>query len=93
MPPNGHVDRIAIYLQYLYGPLFPNLEDEPMADDLHRLIRATYESTMRHQRDAAVAFEGAVEMVLRRRPLLTIDEARREVSTMLAVEPSAAEEK
>jgi hypothetical protein len=62
-----------------------------MADDLHRLIRATYESAIRHQRDATSAFEGAVEMVLRRRPLLSAEEARREVSTMLAVEPTIAE--
>ena len=62
-----------------------------MADDLHRLIRATYESAIRYQRDATLAFEDAVEMVLRRRPLLSVEEARREVSTMLAVEPSIAE--
>jgi hypothetical protein len=59
-----------------------------MSDDLNQLVRATYNNAMLVQRDSAVAFERAVQVVQRRRPLLAPAEARKEVAVMLAVEPT-----
>jgi hypothetical protein len=61
-----------------------------MADDLHRLVRSTFASDARSQRDTTAAFEHAVDMVLRHKPLLSEEEARRAVATMIATEPAAA---
>jgi hypothetical protein len=58
-----------------------------MSDDLNQLVRATYNNAMLVRRDTAAAFERAVQVVLRRRPLLDPAEARKEVAVMLAVEP------
>jgi hypothetical protein len=58
-----------------------------MGHDLPHLVRATYASAVLSRRDTSAAFEKAVEMVLRRRPLLGEEEARREVAAMLAADP------
>ena len=57
-----------------------------VADDLEQLIRAVYNSGTVNGRDEPVAFERAVQMLLARRPLLSRDQARAEVSTILAME-------
>ncbi len=57
-----------------------------MADDLEQLIRAVYNSGTINGRDEPVAFERAVQMLLARRPLLSHEQARAEVSTILAME-------
>jgi hypothetical protein len=62
-----------------------------MGHDLPHLVRATYASAVLSRRDPAAAFEKAVEMVLRRRPLLGEEEARREVAEMLAADPLGSE--
>ncbi|HEY0522533.1 MAG TPA: hypothetical protein VGD08_04025 [Stellaceae bacterium] len=58
-----------------------------MSDDLNQLVRATYNNAMLVQRDTVAAFDRAVQVLLRRRPLLAPAEARKEVALMLAVEP------
>jgi hypothetical protein len=52
-------------------------------DDVLQLVWATYNSAMTSGQDPSVAFERAVEMVRRRRPLLTLEEAHSEVSQIL----------
>ena len=47
-----------------------------MSDDLNQLVRATYNNAMLVQRDTAAAFDRAVQVLLRRRPLLAPAEAR-----------------
>jgi hypothetical protein len=59
-----------------------------MDKDLAIRVRAAYSATVKRQSGAA-AFELAVEMVLRRWPGLTVEEARREVALMLSVEPDS----
>lgn len=58
-----------------------------MGDDLPRLVRTTYSTAVKRQRDGTAAFERAVEIVLDFRPGLSVAEARREVALMLAFEP------
>jgi hypothetical protein len=56
-----------------------------MADDLPRLIRAIYDNDTTTRRDEpAAAFDRAVRLLLARRPLLTLQQARAEVATILA---------
>jgi hypothetical protein len=50
-----------------------------------RLVRAAYNNALLVERDAGAAFDHAVEMFMRARPLLSSDEARREVNVMLAL--------
>ena len=57
-----------------------------MGHDLPHLVRATYASAVLGPGDAEAAFDHAVEMVLRRRPRLKAEEARREVAAMLAAD-------
>jgi hypothetical protein len=58
-----------------------------MAHDLHHLIRATFNTDMAESRDAAAAFERAVETLTRRRPLLGEAAARQEVAALLGIDP------
>jgi hypothetical protein len=51
-----------------------------MSYDLRQLIRATFNNAMLFHRDSEAAFNRAVEMLLRRRPLLNIEEARKIVA-------------
>jgi hypothetical protein len=62
-----------------------------MGHDLPHLVRATYASAVQSRGDAAAAFEQVVEMMLRRRPLLGEEEARREVGAILAGSPATNE--
>jgi hypothetical protein len=55
-------------------------------DDLLQLVCATYNNAMMGEQDPDVAFARTVEMVQRRRPLLTREAAHRVVSQILAVE-------
>ncbi len=57
-----------------------------MQDDLLQLVCATYNNAMMGEQDPDVAFARTVEMVQRRRPLLTRDGAHRVVLQILAVE-------
>ena len=54
-----------------------------MADDLRRLIRAAYNNARLQNFSEAEAFDKAVEMLQRQRPLLSDEEARRMVRRML----------
>jgi hypothetical protein len=54
-----------------------------MQDDVLQLVWATYNSAMTSGQDPSVAFGRAVEMVQRRRPLLTLEEAHSVVSEIL----------
>jgi hypothetical protein len=55
-----------------------------MSDDLRQLIRATFNNAvMTYRSDANAAFGRAVEVLLARRPLLSMEEARNEVAMML----------
>jgi hypothetical protein len=60
-----------------------------MGHDLPHLVRATYANAVLAGRDTEAAFEHVVEMVQRRRPLLSEEEARREAAAML--DPTAAD--
>lgn len=62
-----------------------------MQDDLLKLVCATYNSAMTDAQDPNIAFERSVEMVERRRPLLTPEGAHRVVSQILAVERELGE--
>ncbi len=64
-----------------------------MQDDLLQLVCATYNNAMMGEQDPDVAFARTVEMVQRRRPLLTRDGAHRVVfsKTAIASELSFAE--
>jgi hypothetical protein len=55
-----------------------------MRDDLLQLVSATYNNAMMGEQDPGAAFERAVAMVQRRRPLLTVEGANRVVSKILA---------
>jgi hypothetical protein len=56
-----------------------------MGHDLPHLVRATYATAvLTRGGDREAALEQAVEMVLRRRPLLGEEEARLEVAAILA---------
>jgi hypothetical protein len=57
-----------------------------MQDDLLQLVCATYNNAMMGEQDPDVAFARTVEMVQRRRPLLTREGAHRVVLQILAVE-------
>jgi hypothetical protein len=57
-----------------------------MAADLRQLIRASYNNALMVERNAHSAFERAVEVLIARRPLLSDEQARNEVATMLGVE-------
>jgi len=57
-----------------------------VTDDIQQLIRAIYNSGTANGRDEPVAFERAVQMLLARRPLLSHEQARREVATIVAME-------
>ena len=57
-----------------------------MTDDIQQLIRAIYNSGTANGRDEPMAFERAVQMLLARRPLLSDEQARTEVATILAME-------
>ena len=59
-----------------------------MTDDLERLIRATYNNARLLQLSPEEAFEKAVEMMLRHRPLLSAEEARAEVAKILKDAPA-----
>jgi hypothetical protein len=61
------------------------------ADDLPRLVRRTYSSTIQQRRDDTAAFESAVETLLTHLPQLGVPAARREVARMLATEPGVEE--
>ncbi|HEY0522792.1 MAG TPA: hypothetical protein VGD08_05330 [Stellaceae bacterium] len=58
-----------------------------MPDDLPQLIRAAFNNAMMTEQDAAAAFDRAVELLQRRRPLLDIEEARRVVAELLEWSP------
>ena len=62
-----------------------------MQDDLLQLVCATFNNAMMGGQDPGVAFERTVEMVQRRRPLLTLQGANRVVSQILAVEREVGE--
>jgi hypothetical protein len=62
-----------------------------MQDDLLELVCATYNHAMTDVQDPGAAFERAVEMVERRRPLLTLEGAHRVVSQILEVERELGE--
>jgi len=62
-----------------------------MQDDLLQLVCATYNNAMMGEQDPDVAFARTVEMVQRRRPLLTRDAAHRVVSQILAKEHQVGE--
>ena len=64
-----------------------------MQDDVVQLVWSTYNSAMTSGsgQDPSVAFERAVEMVQRRRPLLTLDEAHSVVSQILTGEGQVGE--
>ena len=57
-----------------------------VSDDLRLLVRAIYASNIRSQWGKTEAFEHAVEMLMRRRPLLSPEEARQETAAILGVE-------
>jgi hypothetical protein len=57
-----------------------------MHDDLHEAVRAIYRDTAKLLRDTTEAFNRAVDVV-RAGKVLSLEEARREVARMLAVEP------
>jgi len=59
-----------------------------MGNDLHRLVRSTYDRACHQHRDTTAAFEAAVEALVRSRPMLSGKEARYEVAVMIATEPS-----
>jgi hypothetical protein len=58
-----------------------------MAHDLHHLIRATFNTDILDSHDLAAAFDRAVEILVRRRPLLGEAAARQEVATVLGIDP------
>ena len=62
-----------------------------MRDDLLQLVCATYNNAMMGEQDPDVAFARTVEMVQRRRRLLTRDAAHRVVSQILAKEHKVGE--
>lgn len=57
-----------------------------MAADLRQLIRASYNNALMVERNTHSAFDRAVDVLIARRPLLSNEEARTEVATMLGVE-------
>jgi hypothetical protein len=57
-----------------------------------RLVRETYRTTMKARRDDTAAYQRAVEVLMAQEPNLKAEEARREVATMLALEPTDDEE-
>jgi hypothetical protein len=59
-----------------------------MADDLARLVRAAYNNALLLKLTPEEAFEKALEMLLRHRPLLPTDEARAEVAKILNDAPA-----
>jgi hypothetical protein len=59
-----------------------------MHEELHQLIRAGFHNALlQHSDDLGRAFERAVEMYVRRRPLLDRAEARAEVTMILNIAP------
>ncbi len=61
-----------------------------MTDDLNNLVQSTYNAALVAEDDATAAFDQAIKVLRARRPLLTIEQARIEVATLLALEPTAA---
>jgi hypothetical protein len=59
-----------------------------MENDLHRLVRSTYNRACHQHRDTTAAFKEAVEALMRSRPMLSGSEARYEVAVMIATEPA-----
>lgn len=59
-----------------------------MTDDLARLVRAAYNNALLLKLSPDEAFEKAVEMLLRHRPLLAAEEARAEVAKILSDAPA-----
>jgi hypothetical protein len=60
-----------------------------MADDLPPLVRAAYNNAAMSLRDESQAFDRAVEAIMKRRPLLSEEQAREEVAAMLGVADGA----
>jgi len=58
-----------------------------MPDDLRQLIRAAFNNAMMTEQDAVAAFDRAVELLQRRRPLLDVREAQRVVAELLEWSP------
>lgn len=58
-----------------------------MAHDLHHLIRATFNTDLLDSHDVAKAFDRAVDILIRRRPLLGDAAARQEVAAVLGLDP------
>jgi len=58
-----------------------------MPDDLRQLIRAAFNNAMMTEQDTTAAFDRAVELLQRRRPLLDVEEARRVVAELLEWSP------
>ncbi len=59
-----------------------------MENDLHWLVRSTYDRACHQRRDTTAAFKEAVEALRRSRPMLSGKEARYEVALMIATEPA-----
>jgi hypothetical protein len=59
-----------------------------MADDLAPLVRAAYNNALLLKSSPEEAFERAVEMLVRHRPLLSAHEARAEVAKILNDAPA-----
>jgi len=59
-----------------------------MENDLHWVVRSTYDRACHQHRDTTAAFEEAVEALIRSRPMLSGKEARYEVAVMIATEPA-----
>jgi hypothetical protein len=56
-----------------------------MADDLPPLVRAAYNNATMSLRGETAAFDHAVEAILKRRPLLSEEQAREAAAAMLGL--------
>jgi hypothetical protein len=57
-----------------------------MSSELNAFLQLTYLNALRTQRDTAAAFERTVQVMLKRRPGVSAEEAWQEVGRALAVE-------
>jgi hypothetical protein len=78
----------AADLEIWWRPLQDCRGTPKMADDLPCLIRATFKNAVLTHRDARMAFERAVGIVLGRQPRASLSEARERVAIALAGEPA-----
>jgi hypothetical protein len=58
-----------------------------MHDDLYALVQSAYAHAARTRRDARIAMERAVQVILDRKPSLSREEARRAAIRILGSDP------